>query len=148
MAFCPNCGQQVAEGVAFCPSCGNPINVIPNSYQQQPYAQQAYQQPSAAYQPNYAAAPGYQGQPPMPSSNMVWAILTTLFCCLPFGIVSIVYAAKVSGLYAAGQYNLALDASKKAGQWAMWSAISGFIIIAIYIIAIIATGGALLRELS
>ena len=30
-------------------------------------------------------------------NNMVWAILTTLFCCLPFGIVSIVYAAQVDG---------------------------------------------------
>ena len=25
-------------------------------------------------------------------NHMVWAILTTLFCCLPLGVVSIVYA--------------------------------------------------------
>ena len=30
-------------------------------------------------------------------NNLVWAILTTLFCCLPLGIVSIVHAAKVDG---------------------------------------------------
>lgn len=30
------------------------------------------------------------------------AILTTIFCCLPFGIVSIVYAAQVNGKLAAG----------------------------------------------
>ncbi|WP_010343070.1 CD225/dispanin family protein, partial [Xanthomonas sacchari] len=28
---------------------------------------------------------------PQVSNNLVWAILTTLFCCLPLGIVSIVY---------------------------------------------------------
>jgi hypothetical protein len=26
-------------------------------------------------------------------NHLVWAILATLFCCLPLGIVSIVYAA-------------------------------------------------------
>lgn len=31
-------------------------------------------------------------------NNMIWAILCTLFCCLPFGIVSIINAAKVDGL--------------------------------------------------
>ena len=35
-------------------------------------------------------------------NHMVWAILTTLFCCLPFGIVSIVHAARVDSLSAAG----------------------------------------------
>jgi len=26
MAFCPNCGTQVADGGAFCPSCGKAVN--------------------------------------------------------------------------------------------------------------------------
>ena len=26
MAFCPNCGAQVEEGVAFCPQCGTGLN--------------------------------------------------------------------------------------------------------------------------
>ena len=34
---------------------------------------------------------------PQVPNNLVWAILTTLFCCLPAGIVSIVYAAQVNG---------------------------------------------------
>ena len=31
-------------------------------------------------------------------NHLVWAILATLFCCLPTGIVSIIHAAKVNGL--------------------------------------------------
>jgi hypothetical protein len=45
--------------------------------------------------------------PPKPDNNMVWGILTTILCCLPLGIVSIVYASKVDSYYAAGQYTAA-----------------------------------------
>lgn len=49
-----------------------------------------------------------------PSSNLVWAILATLFCCLPLGIVAIVFAAQVDSKYNSGDYAGAQDASKKA----------------------------------
>ncbi len=62
------------------------------------------------YYPNNQYPP-YGGQRPNggipPSSNMVWAILTTIFCCLPFGIVAIVYASKVDGMWQAGYYDAA-----------------------------------------
>lgn len=57
-------------------------------------------------------------------NNMVWAILTTLLCCLPFGIVSIVYAAQVDGKRAAGDLNGAYEAAEKAKFWAIVSAVS------------------------
>ena len=58
---------------------------------------------------------GYGGAPgPMPENYLVWAILTTLFCCLPFGIVSIVYAAQVSGKYTSGDYAGAVASSENA----------------------------------
>jgi len=41
----------------------------------------------------------------------VQAILCTLFCCLPFGIVAIVFAAQVDGKLAAGDYNGAVYSS-------------------------------------
>ena len=55
-------------------------------------------------------------------NHLVWAIVTTLFCCLPLGIVSIVYAAQVDGKRAAGDIEGAREASRKAGMWAMLSA--------------------------
>lgn len=52
-----------------------------------------------------------------PKTWMAESILVTIFCCLPFGIAGIVFAAKVSSLYAAGKYEEAEAASKNAGKW-------------------------------
>ena len=54
---------------------------------------------------------------PAVSNNLVWAILSTLFCCLPLGIVSIVHAAKVNGLLAQGDIAGAQRASANAKTW-------------------------------
>lgn len=74
-----------------------------------------------------------------PDNNMLWAILSTVFCCLPLGIVSIVYASKVNGLYTAGNYDEAQAAADKAKNWAMYSAIGGVIVIILNIIRFAAT---------
>ncbi len=86
----------------------------------------------------YGANPGWQGQPPPsyggppaygagpePDNYLVWAILSTVLCCLPAGIVSIVYSTKVSGLWAQGRYGEAQAASANAKKWAIISAIVG-----------------------
>ena len=56
-------------------------------------------------------------QPP-PPNYLVWAILTTLFCCLPFGVVSIVFAAQVNSRWMMGDYEGARQSSKNAKTWA------------------------------
>lgn len=105
----------------------------PNQQQPPHYQQRTYQQPyqqQSYYQPNYA-----QGQmPPRPDNYLVWAILSTIFCCLPFGIVSIVYSAKVDSLYTSGDYVGAQQAADNAKKWAWWSAISLVIITVVVII--------------
>jgi len=63
---------------------------------------------------------------------LVWAILCTLCCCLPGGIVSIVYSTKVDGLVAAGYIEQARDASNKAKMWAMISGGVGFVVFVLY----------------
>ncbi|MBC9224793.1 CD225/dispanin family protein [Aeromicrobium sp. 636] len=79
---------------------------------------------------------GPVGQTP-PPNNLVWAILTTLFCCLPLGVVSIVYAAQVNGKFAAGDLAGAQDSSRKAKTWAIWSAVVGLVAIVLYVIFIV-----------
>jgi hypothetical protein len=59
----------------------------------------------------------YNQLPPKPNNCLVWAILSTLCCCLPFGIVAIVYAAQVDGKYASGDYHGAADSASKAQTW-------------------------------
>lgn len=75
-------------------------------------------------------------QPPVPKpdSYLVWAILSTICCCLPFGIVSIVYAAKVDGLYSGGQYVQAREAADNAKKWAIISAVVGVVVSIVYIL--------------
>ena len=75
-----------------------------------------------------------------PNNNLVWAILVTVFCCLPLGIVSIVKATQVSGLWAQGQYAEAQKAADDAKKWAMWGAIIGAIAIVIYVIIAVSSG--------
>lgn len=88
-----------------------------------------HSQPQYA-QPQQYAQPVNNGVPP--SSNLVWAILTTILCCLPFGIVAIVYAAKVNGLWAAGQYDEACRAAKSAGTWSIVAAVTGLVVSILY----------------
>lgn len=70
--------------------------------------------------------------PPMPDNHLVWAILSTIFCCLPFGVVSIVYAAQVESLYLQGRYEEAVDKSNKARKWAIASAATVAAIVMLY----------------
>ncbi len=75
-----------------------------------------------------------------PPNYLVWAILTTIFCCLPFGIISIVFAAQVNSKWVAGDYNGARKASNNAKTWA-WVAFAAWAILAvIYAIAVFAFG--------
>jgi len=75
--------------------------------------------------------------PPKPDNFLVWAILSTICCCMPFGIVSIVYASKVDGLWYAGNYYGAKDAASKARTWFWWSFGTALFIWFVYIIFVI-----------
>jgi len=99
-----------------------------------------------SYQPPPYAPPGYGGgygmpapTAPRPSNYLVPAILATLFCCLPGGIVSIVYAAQVNSKWDSGDYNGALNAAKNAKTWFWISFGVGLAIAIIYAIAIVAS---------
>jgi hypothetical protein len=99
-------------------------------WQGQPPAWQG--QPPPGWQSQQPA--GWQGQQPgwpaqrEPDNYLVWAILCTVLCCLPFGIVSIVYSTRVSGLWAQGRYAEAKSASDSAKKWAIIGAIVGGVI--------------------
>ena len=70
--FCRFCGTENADNAPTCISCGNALT--------NPYQGTA----QGAVGPTPAA-----GKPP---NYLIQAILVTLCCCLPFGIVAIVYA--------------------------------------------------------
>ena len=63
-----------------------------------------------------AATTSPTARPQVPT-YLVPAILCTLFCCLPFGVPAIVYAAQVSSKLSAGDVPGAQTASKNARTW-------------------------------
>jgi len=82
-----------------------------------------------------------QPQQQLPPSNyLAFAIITTIICCLPFGIVSIIFASQVNSKWAAGDIAGAQSSSRNAKTWAWVSfavAISGLVI---YLIVVLALG--------
>ena len=90
---------------------------------------------STTYNPNMQ-------RPPMPENYLVWAILVTICCCLPLGIVSIINATKVSSAYAVGDYVGAEQASKDAKKWAIWGAVSGSVFVVLYILFVVVVAAA------
>ena len=120
----------------------------PQAYQQSPQPQQqVYQQPSqpqqppqpqqqpqSTYQQPYQAQQqGYQQPraPMRPENNMLWGILCTVFCCLPLGIIAIVFSNKVNTLYDSGDYSGAQEAADNAKKYAVMGAICGLVFIGI-----------------
>jgi hypothetical protein len=82
--------------------------------------------------------PGHGMAAPYPMTStaqvpnyLVWAIVVTLLCFLPTGIVAIVYASQVGSKLAAGDVAGARDSSNKAKMWTIISAVIGVVIGAI-----------------
>jgi hypothetical protein len=65
---------------------------------------------------------------------LVQAILVTIFCCLPLGIVGIIFATQVNTKLAAGDYAGAVEASNKAKQWTMYGFIGGIVVTVLVIL--------------
>lgn len=91
---CPKCGSPNPDNATMCNACGSSLL--------NPYG-----------------ASGLQGGGPRPPINnyLIPAIFATVCCCLPFGIVSIVYAAQVNGKLAAGDLAGAEQSAASAKMW-------------------------------
>jgi hypothetical protein len=75
-------------------------------------------------QPAYGGG-GIQGAPP--PNYLVWAILSTILCCIPLGIASIVFSTQVNSKWAMGDVAGAQESSEKAKKFAIYAAIIGVI---------------------
>lgn len=73
---------------------------------------------------------------PKPDSNLVWAILATLFCCLPFGVAAIVFATKVDSQWYAGDIAGAQRSSRLARNWSLASLAATIGIVILYVLGL------------
>lgn len=95
--FCTQCGANNADSATVCLQCGRTLQPAPSLSAQPP----GIIQTPNVYVPNY----------------LVFAILSTVLCCLPTGIPAIVYAAQVNGKLQLGDIAGAQAASKNAKMW-------------------------------
>lgn len=72
-------------------------------------------------------------RPEMPPTNMVWAIVSTLLCCMPAGVVAIIYASQVASKFYAGDVLGAKKASDRAAIWVIASVVLGIVGGALYL---------------
>ena len=63
-----------------------------------------------------------------PHSGLTLAIISTILCCLPLGIVAILRAVKVDRLWEAGFYRDAERYASSAKRWAIFAIIVGVIV--------------------
>ena len=118
----------------------------PNNYeygqgygqQNQNYTQQAPnygQQNQGYYQQN-----NFNGMPQEPVNwvpYLILSIISTLCCCLPFGVVGIVFSAKINSAMLAGNLEEAQNNAKMARIWIIVSFAIGILTWLIYMVLIV-----------
>lgn len=106
--------------------------------QNQNYTQQAPnygQQNQGYYQQN-----NFNGMPQEPVNwvpYLILSIISTLCCCLPFGVVGIVFSAKINSAMLAGNLEEAQNNAKMARIWIIVSFAIGLLTWLIYMVLIV-----------
>ena len=95
--YCTSCGMQLPPGAVSCPNCGQAVRRFAAA-------------PTAVI-PNY----------------LISSILVTLCCCMPFGIVALVFSAQVNSKLAAGDVAGAQAASNSAKTWNLVAFLAGLL---------------------
>ncbi|KAA3625115.1 MAG: CD225/dispanin family protein [Flavobacterium sp.] len=75
-----------------------------------------------------------------PDNNLVWAIICTVLCCLPLGIVAIIKSTKVKELWLQGDHAGAQKAADDAKKYSIWGMVVGGVVVILYIIFVVVLG--------
>jgi hypothetical protein len=93
--------------------------------------------PLEKVRPEVSEAGFQQDNRKLPRTWLVESILVTIFCCLPFGIVGIINAAKVETRYSCGDIEGAVRSSKEAGKWTQIGFWIGVAVVVIYAVVMV-----------
>ena len=134
MVNCPNCGASNLDNASICVNCGRSLG--PGGGPAQTYTPP----------PPPSSGAAFGGSPVAPAAqipNYLWqSIVVTLCCCLPLGVVAIVFAAQVNTKLAQGDIAGAQDASQKAKMFC-WI---GFAIGLVFIVISMIFNGAMFMQ--
>ncbi len=133
---CPHCGQGIQGEDAWigqkaaCPGCYREVVI----QRPETTAPRVLQPASPAPEPEYvrpaelreAGTDGAPPQTPAPfNSHMTMAVVSTVCCCVPLGIVAIIKASQANSFYSAGNLEAANACAEKAQYWAILSMVLG-----------------------
>ena len=112
--------MQVPEVAALLTNTPPPVPPAPN------------ENPGYSGKPTYGPYDSTQPLPECPENYLIWSILSTIFCCLPFGIVAIYESSQVEKFYYRKEYEKAQKAANRAKNWCWASFLSVILIWVLY----------------
>ena len=148
MKYCSKCGAHLEEGAHFCSQCGHAVPAP------EPEQELDTRDPNETIADEVSPVMRYEpssdsGGPVPPSrkrerrdreaprtpdrpeplrgtkSYLALAIVSTIFCCLPLGIVAIVYAALANQAAGTGDAHGFQRAQASARMWLKWAVVLG-----------------------
>jgi hypothetical protein len=93
----------------YCTNCGNELP------------------PGAIACPGCGQATPHFPLPPKVQNYLVHAIVATLCCCLPFGVVALIFSSQVNTKLAAGDVAGAEASSRSARTWVIVAVVCGIV---------------------
>ena len=117
--YCTTCGREVAPDARFCDNCGAALD---------------RQSGGTGFAPGMPPDQTGYGAPVDIPNYLIQAILVTIFCCLPAGIVAIVFAAQVNGQVRSGNLADAQRLSRNAKTWCWISLGVGLAVAVFYLL--------------
>ncbi len=101
----------------------------PSQISQEHQSSQPSQEPSRQPQPRLGGGftPAMAMQvpsEPMPASYLAWNIIMTLCCCMPVGVIGIIFSARVAQKWQRGD----LEGARKSSERAAWCLILSFVL--------------------
>ncbi len=106
-----------------------PVQEAPQQPEPQPQMQQPIQQPIQPMPQPVQPQWEWQQQvvpcsEPCPATYLVWSIIVTVLCCMPFGIAAIIFSAQVKSAYNRGN----LSKAEKMSEYAQWCIILSIVL--------------------
>lgn len=124
MAPPPTPAPSPSPAPSFQPAPASPVSQ-PVSQSAAPSAGAAYNKVERTPTPAASPAASVSSANGKPENNMIWAVLSTVLCCIPIGIYAIICANKVDELYKAGNVEEANKQAAEAKKWAIIGAVAG-----------------------